>query len=441
MAISHAQCDHPNTAAARAKCRANQQTVADGKVVGKKKAASVVEKQVALTRSYRETLLGVAGTTVAEVKKKLGLSEADLADIDLWFEREMPGLVKIVKTNHKNAAMLTTRYLRQHAALEGFQVGAVPAQVIEEQLVKSLTVTGPGAFKKHIAGGGTEAEALAVMKTTLPGSAERLAMMGARETLTGAVENLESPVLGYTRRTSGSPCSYCSGLSRDPVYAGEDGVKTFHAHDHCTCTGEPFYLDGGVKVKSTWVEPRTEAGRDLQNYAQRTATDWFNKGRSNKLKVTWDQYQMSRYYQVQNGALRSGDKELLKQWQEIAEVAGVEADEDALLYRGILPNPRFNWRSELVPGRVFTEDGVMSTTSSSKNARGWLSDFMDSVEAPQDAMLMEIRTKSGSRVIGGYDNSFETMIPPKTKFRVIKIEEREIAPYPGKVPVVIVEMI
>jgi hypothetical protein len=408
-------------------------------------------RQVALTKSYRETLLGVAGTTVAEVREKLGLSEADLADIDLWFEREYPDLVKLVKRNHKNAAMLTTRYLREHAALAGFQVGADPAKIVEEQLAKSLSATGPGAFKKHIAGGGSEAEALEVMQTTLPGSAERLAMNGARETLVGAVEDLGSPVLGYTRRTSGQACAYCQGLSTEPVYAGTDGVKTFHAHDHCTCIGEPFYLDATrKKVDRLWVaeEEFTKGFAEEQRIQQATEA-WRNRADFNadlfyenmlKGRVEEITPQSSSYfyyfdggYDAINGYLRglaefadAGD--LAQRMVEAFDDAGLVLEENIALWRGYIGTDKKNWKKIFKVGEIVEDPGVSSATVSQAFAEKWIREFRPQGEMTEGSVVAKILAPEGTRVLGGVSSdSFakEIMLPPGTKLEVVRVEEED----------------
>lgn len=232
--ISHADCDHPSTPGARAICRRNQQKLASGKI---KDTPGTRRLQDTLTEQYRDTLLALADLTTAEVKDLI--KNVDLEDIDKWFKSAMPELIKVIEANHRDASLMTVSYLRQHAALQGFNGKVAPAKIIREQLLTSLEVTGPVAFKKHVGAGGTPAEAKKVMTTTLSGSGERLAMAGARDTLDAAVADPTNDVLGYKRRTSGQACDYCRGLSKDAVYEN----NTFHAHDHCTCTGEPLYLD------------------------------------------------------------------------------------------------------------------------------------------------------------------------------------------------------
>lgn len=235
MAFSHANCDHPSTPAARKKCRDNQKKLAEGKI---KDTKSVRELQNALTEAFREQILGVGGITVAEIKDMLYDMPTDA--VDEWFSGKLPAMMKVVEAQHKEAMLLTTKYLKEHAALLGYSAGKLDKiGMVWDQVTTSLEVTGPVAFKTHIAAGGTAEAAKKVMETTLSGSAERLALQGSHDTLTAAVANPDSNVLGYTRNTSSTACDYCAGLSTAAVYDS----NTFHAHDHCTCTGEPLYLD------------------------------------------------------------------------------------------------------------------------------------------------------------------------------------------------------
>ena len=233
--FSHANCDHPATPAARKKCRDNQKKLAAGKI---KDTANVADLQRSLTEAYKAQLLNIGALTVDDVLDLI--KDVEIEDIDKWFSGVMPSFIQVVGTNYNEAFLLTNNYLKEHAALLGYKVGKIEnVGTVLDQIVTSLEVTGPVAFKKHIAAGGTPEEAIDTMKTTLSGSAERLAMGGARDTLTAAVGSDSSDVLGYTRDTNGEACDYCLGLSKETVY----DANTFHAHDHCKCTGEPIYLD------------------------------------------------------------------------------------------------------------------------------------------------------------------------------------------------------
>lgn len=246
MAFSHANCDHPSTPAARKKCRDNQKKLAEGKI---KDTKNTRELQIALTAAYREQLLQIGSFTSDEVVDMLvGM---DVYHIDEWFSGKLPDMMKVVEAQHREAMLLTTKYLQEHAALMGYTAGKIETIApVFEQITKSLEVTGPVAFKTNIAAGGTVDTAADVMKTTLAGSAERLALDGARDTLVAAVDSETSNVLGYQRETSSTACDYCRGLSKEAIY----DTDTFHAHDHCHCTGEPIYLDPRFLPTSSQVD-------------------------------------------------------------------------------------------------------------------------------------------------------------------------------------------
>ena len=181
---------------------------------------------------------------------------ADPSDIDAWWDRSEPAFVRLVQRSFTVARTVTGRYLRQHAAIEGYRVApAVPGLPVE-QVAAALRVTGPVAFKRHMRISDSETAALRTMESTLTGSAERLALEGDRETFSETFQR-SRVIVGYRRVARPGACSFCLALaSRGAVYKSERtaqrvvgrsgrprGARDIGAsyHDHCRCFASPLY--------------------------------------------------------------------------------------------------------------------------------------------------------------------------------------------------------
>lgn len=151
---------------------------------------------------------------------------------------------------------LTGLHLEEHAAAEGRTVEPTPAEWNTEQVVTSLRVTGPVAFKQAIAAGKTEDQALESMAAQMAGSAERLVLAAERDTVMATVESSDE-IVGWRRVPDDDPCAWCAMLvSRGAVYKsrgsatrvvgrrgrarGNQPLGTSY-HDYCQCTAEPLY--------------------------------------------------------------------------------------------------------------------------------------------------------------------------------------------------------
>lgn len=165
---------------------------------------------------------------------------ADVANIDDWWEQISPRIQREILTGSSALARLGRQYLIEHARIEGVQVEPVVAEVPLEEISTALLVTGPVAFKRHMARTGSEEGARRAMATTLSGAGQRLVLAGARETVTRTVGERRQ-YAGWRRVADGDPCAFCAMLiSRGAVY-DEQTVK-FQAHDHDGCFPEPLYV-------------------------------------------------------------------------------------------------------------------------------------------------------------------------------------------------------
>lgn len=183
-------------------------------------------------------------------------ARADTSDIDGWWDRSAPQIIRLVTRSFDLMRALTTRYLRRHGAVEGFHIVPVGAEANRDQIETSLRVTGPVEFKRHMRDTGSPDASRRTMETTLTGATQRLVLAGDRET-TNATIDASDVIVGYRRVTGGSPCAFCAMLaSRGAVYKSERSATRVvgvsgrargsrqignEYHDHCRCSVLPLY--------------------------------------------------------------------------------------------------------------------------------------------------------------------------------------------------------
>lgn len=235
-----------------------------------------------LTERHRlaQTRLGAV-----TVRRMLGVWDLlDPYDLDSTAERWLRSAVPIVADARSTSTRLAAAYVRGFRSLElgapadaFVPVLAAPAPV--EQVVASLTSTGPVAVKRHMRGLRPAAgeldvvtgRAMAIGREMAAGAAMRLALTGGRSTIVDSVA-ADEVALGWARATSGKACAFCAMLaSRGPVYRSE-GSGEFRAHDHCSCTAEPVYRDdapwpdGAQDLRVLWDEVTDGlSGADARN--------------------------------------------------------------------------------------------------------------------------------------------------------------------------------
>lgn len=182
-------------------------------------------------------------TALVSRQLRARLRSADPATIDAWWETNYPLLERLVVTGHDVASTVTLRYLVDHAAAEGVLVAPVRVPADTAQIETVLRVTGPVALKRKVASSGSLEAGLQTLVSEMPRAATRMVLSGSRESTRRLVES-DRRVIGYRRRTSGSPCAFCAMLaSRGAVYktaeSAGDGGHRYHAD--CSCTQEPVY--------------------------------------------------------------------------------------------------------------------------------------------------------------------------------------------------------
>lgn len=190
-----------------------------------------------LTAQFRQQVLRLAEL----IARRIGATarRADASDIDRWWDQVSPRVQREILTGQSALAALARRYYMAHAALEGVALEPVVVDPVAEQIAESLRVTGPVAFKTHMAETGSDVASLRTMATTLEGSATRLVLEGPRQTAMQTFRQRPA-VEGWRRVTAASACAFCIMLrGRGAVYSRQS--VTFRAHDHCRCSAELVY--------------------------------------------------------------------------------------------------------------------------------------------------------------------------------------------------------
>lgn len=243
-----------------------------------------------LTLAHRAELAALGAVVAQEVSRIA--ATVDVADVDGWWERTVDGLVELVLAAFSGSRTLATRYLREHAALDGRVVEPVAALWSTERARTSLRVTGPVAWKGHLALTGDVAGATVAMRETLAASAQRLALTGSRDTVDATVD-VGGPIVGWRRVVDEDPCAFCAMLaSRGAVYTSEaaaaqvvgraGGIRGTRAlgmafHDGDECVVEPLYVGEEeppevIELQERWE--RVTAGHSGQAAIRAWRRDW-----------------------------------------------------------------------------------------------------------------------------------------------------------------------
>lgn len=165
----------------------------------------------------------------------------DPTNIDAGLDAWLTSALSAIQEYRLASARLAGSYVTAFSAAEGGAAFSprVAGFVNPEQVITSLTITGPVRFKAGVAAGKTTARAMRDARTSSAAAAMRHAMDGGRETVLNGVEG-DPNAIGWARAASGGACAFCALLaSRGPVYSEDTG--RFRSHDGCNCSLEPVY--------------------------------------------------------------------------------------------------------------------------------------------------------------------------------------------------------
>lgn len=167
--------------------------------------------------------------------------------------------ILLVHRYRDTASAIAQQYVERARLLEtGRPLGAsLPAsQMPDEQIMRTLLHTGPGALSRSRTQGATPEQARESALTQSMQAASRLVLDGARSVVERTV-TADSAALGWMRVTDGDPCAFCAMLaSRGAVYksresAGAVDARTVYGgdakgftstwHNGCGCQIVPVF--------------------------------------------------------------------------------------------------------------------------------------------------------------------------------------------------------
>ena len=200
----------------------------------------------------------------------------------------------MIAQQHARSAQLGVEFYRsqRRAAGLGTFTPQLPAALPDEQVLRTVDVTGIGTFQRSLRAGATPSQAVDRTAVTLSGSASRLALDGGRSVVVTAVQD-DDAAIGWLRITDADPCPWCLMMaSRGAVYhsaasAGAAknsefiGDGNFKWHDHCGCTAVPVF---------DHEDPRLAHADDLYEQWQRVTAGHSGQDAVN----TWRRYQEGR---------------------------------------------------------------------------------------------------------------------------------------------------
>lgn len=216
-----------------------------------------------------------------------------LADtIDIFVQ----AAVLLAGQGHDESAVLSARYFELFRRAEGVP-GSAAVAVARRPPADVLAGNIRGAALKGIIDGrraGMTAEAAGRNGLVrVVGTMAKLVLGGGRMTIIGGVD-ADRRALGWTRVTSGDPCTFCRTLSsRGPAYKSDKSAD-FQPHDNCSCTPEPIYrgtpLDTGPIAQAAehkkeylaaqaWAHESGTMSQDTSNNALNNYRRWLANGK------------------------------------------------------------------------------------------------------------------------------------------------------------------
>lgn len=230
-----------------------------------------------LTEAHRLAQVQVGALMTRHVMDTMSLLDPEnvAATQDRWLRVNVPEVERFNRLSARLSAEYLARFRSAELGAGADAWAPVLARAVPtEQVVTSLSVTGPVALRDKVSRGVDLSKALNEATASAAGSATRLALNGGRSTVSGAIAS-DRRVLGFARVTSGRSCAFCAMLaSRGPVYSRQTG--SFRSHDHCKCTTEPVYRRdaawpaGSEQYRDLWASS-TEGltGNDAMNAFRR----------------------------------------------------------------------------------------------------------------------------------------------------------------------------
>jgi len=248
----------------------------------------------ALTTAHRARQLAVQAESIKGLMTLWkAVDPTRLADtIDVFVQ----AAVLLAGQGHDQSAALAARYFDLFRTAEGVP-GRAAAAAARRPAVDIMASDIRGAALKGIIDGRRAGMPIeAASKNGLIrviGALSKLVLGGGRMTIIGNIDT-DRQALGWSRVTSGDPCTFCRLLSsRGPAYKTEKSAD-FQPHDHCSCTPEPIYpgdpLDAGPIARAAahkkeyttaqaWAQESGTMSQDTSNNALNNYRRWLANGK------------------------------------------------------------------------------------------------------------------------------------------------------------------
>lgn len=235
-----------------------------------------------LTRAHRQAQIALRADVLADLTRLWTLFRRPDEDLLSVFERFAAAAEILIRQRHGDSAGLAAAYFEEFRRREGVGGQATPhiappppREVVRESLAAAGRIGAANALR---AGRSPESAARNGLVRVL-GTATRLVLDGGRRTLVESIRR-DRQARGWQRVTSGSPCAFCAMVaSRGPAYKSERSAR-FEAHDHCSCTAEPYYegsaaLEVNARLAEAWETAQREA-REAGELRRGTENDALN---------------------------------------------------------------------------------------------------------------------------------------------------------------------
>lgn len=254
--------------------------------------ATVAGRQ--LTEAYRVQQARIsAGTMLTAMAMFPALVEGD---DDEMIPRWLAALVALMRRQGQISGRLAQQYMAAYRVAELGLGGAPftlpePRDINEEQVITSMMVTGPVAFRKASERAGVERLALTsdaarkVMESNARAVQRHVANVG--RDLIEDVALTDRACRGHVRVTDGDPCYFCAMLaSRGPVYEDDsfdesdprfEGPGNHKVHDGCGCLLVPVYGPAPILAQTRMYEKRWIEASDIAKDTRRNVVHVFRE--------------------------------------------------------------------------------------------------------------------------------------------------------------------
>lgn len=186
-----------------------------------------------------------------------------------------------------------------------------------------------------------------------------------------------------------------------------------------------------VSIPSTWTNPlgtekkvkaqlRREAAR-IRRLSRDGNADEKRRVAAWRTYLTVAHHDMNRVMRGREPEWNTGTREQIERYNrdlsDLIESAGADLENDALLYRGGLLKD-----ADTAIGMEITDPAFVSTTQSNLTARRFVGDVVTDAEAEQalSPVLFRIHAPQGSRILPGNTEELEWLLPPGSRFVVIR---------------------